>query len=65
MSEMAPAAAIKFLNEMASYWERRPTEGEDMAHWAGVYNAENCRKIAALVEATRPDASLHEGEAER
>lgn len=36
-----------FLLEMARYFEGRPTNGEDRAHWANVYNAENCRRIAA------------------
>lgn len=37
-----------FLTEAARYFEKRPTGGEDMAHWANVYNAENCRKAAAF-----------------
>jgi hypothetical protein len=42
--------AITFLNAAASYFENRPTGGEDQAHWSNVYNAENCRKIAAMLE---------------
>lgn len=42
---------IAFLNEMASYFDRRDTGGEDSVHWANVYNAENCRKIAAALAA--------------
>lgn len=41
---------VKFLNEAASYFEKRPTGGEDMAFWANVNNAENCRKIATALE---------------
>lgn len=45
-----PAAAIAFLQEAAAYFERRPTGGEDSAHWSNVMNAENCRSAAALIE---------------
>lgn len=41
---------VAFLHDAAKYFERRPTDGEDAAHWANVYNAENCRKSAALIE---------------
>lgn len=44
-------AAIKFLNEAARYFEKRNTGGEDMAFWANTYNADNCRKIATLLQA--------------
>jgi hypothetical protein len=37
---------IIFLREAARYFECRPTGNEDRAHWANVYNAENCRRIA-------------------
>lgn len=40
---------IDFLNETARYFENRPTEGEDRAYWANVFNAENCRKIAQIL----------------
>ncbi|MEM9999970.1 MAG: Lar family restriction alleviation protein [Pseudomonadota bacterium] len=46
--------AIKWLETAADYFEIRPTDGEDMAHWANVYNAENARKIATLLS-TRAD----------
>lgn len=46
---MTKRDAIAFLHETAGYFERRPTNGEDAAHWANVYNAENCRKIAAIL----------------
>lgn len=42
--------AKKFLEETAKYFDSRDTKGEDRAHWANVYNAENCRKIIALLE---------------
>mgnify|MGYP007028080193 CR=1 FL=1 len=42
---------IAFLEEAARYFERRDTQGEDRAHWANVYNAENCRKIAKRLAA--------------
>ena len=37
--------SIKFLTLAASYFETRPTNGEDKAYWANVYNAEHCRKV--------------------
>ena len=43
---------IDFLEEAARYFETRPTKGEDRTHWANVYNAENCRKIAATLVKT-------------
>lgn len=33
---------IKFFDEAAIYFKNRPTEGEDGAYWANVYNSENC-----------------------
>lgn len=44
-------ADIVFLREMASFFRNRPTGGEDAAHWANVYNAENCDRIAAALAA--------------
>lgn len=46
---MTVVEAIDFLNEAARYFEKRDTNGEDKAHWSNVYNAMNCRKIAALI----------------
>lgn len=61
----AQAGDATFLHAAARYFERRPTGGEDMAHWANVYNAENCRRIAAWIESLGPaalaDASLDIG----
>lgn len=48
---MDKPSAINFLREAAEYFERRDTGGEDKAHWANVYNAKNCREIAAMLEA--------------
>jgi hypothetical protein len=42
-------ALVAFLNEAAGYFERRDTQGEDMAFWANVSNAENCRKAAVAL----------------
>lgn len=42
--------SIKFLEEAAKYFEKRPTGGEDKAYWANVYNAEHCRKIIEEIE---------------
>jgi hypothetical protein len=47
---MTPSEAIKFLEDAAKYFEKRDTSGEDKAHWANVYNAENCRKVAELIK---------------
>lgn len=48
--EITPQSATAFLREAANYFERRDAKGEDAALWANVYNAENCRKIASLIE---------------
>lgn len=37
---------IAWLREAARYFSARDTQGEDRAHWANVYNAENARKLA-------------------
>ena len=47
------AALVEFANEAAAYFEKRPTGDEDLAHWSNVYNAENCRKIAASLATMR------------
>ena len=41
---------VAFLKECARYFDKLPTNGEDMAHWARVYNAENLRRIADKIE---------------
>lgn len=41
--------AVKFLDDAARYFENRPTNGEDRAYWANVYNAENCRDIIKIL----------------
>ncbi len=41
------ADEIAWLREAARYFSNRPTGGEDAAHWANVYNAENANKLAA------------------
>ena len=47
--DMTIELAIEFLQDAARYFENRDTQGEDRAHWANVYNAENCRKIVELL----------------
>lgn len=42
--------AVMFLNEAARYFENRPKNGEDASHWSNVYNSENCRATAKLIE---------------
>ena len=51
---MEPMEATKFLRDAADYFDRRPTNGEDIAHWSNAYNAMNCRKIAALIDKLSP-----------
>lgn len=51
MSKTQYANLEAFWAEAASYFERRPTGGEDMAHWSNVYNAMNCRATAAVIAA--------------
>jgi len=37
---------IAWLREAARYFRNRPTNGEDRAHWANVYNAQNADNLA-------------------
>lgn len=48
-TNQSPEGLAKFLDEAAQYFEKRPTGGEDMAFWANLNNAENCRKAAAFI----------------
>lgn len=48
---ISPDAAIAWLETAAQYFEKLSTQGEDRAFWSNTYNAENARKIAALVAA--------------
>lgn len=47
---MTKENAIEWLEECASYFENRPTGGEDKAHWSNVYNAKNAREISELLK---------------
>lgn len=47
--EPVTSELVEFLNEAARYFTKRDTNGEDMAYWANVYNAENCRKAASAL----------------
>lgn len=40
---------VAWLEGAATYFEKRPTNDEDRAHWANVFNAENCRKATARI----------------
>ena len=52
MDELISAkAAVQYLKDAASYFANRDTNGEDSAFWANIQNAENCRRIARLIEA--------------
>lgn len=44
-----------WLQAAATYFEKRPTNGEDRAHWANVFNAENCRAAAAEITRLRAE----------
>lgn len=48
--QLTKQAAIAFLHNAARYFESRSTYGEDAAQWANIYNAENCRLIAAMLD---------------
>jgi hypothetical protein len=47
----SPATRATFLRSAAEYFRKRDTRGEDRAHWANVFNAENCDKAADEYEA--------------
>lgn len=42
---------IAFLRSAADYFGKRPTNGEDMAHWANTFDAQNCHAAADTIEA--------------
>lgn len=46
---ITPEAAEEFLEQASRYFQKRPTAGEDLAHWSNVTNSENCRAIADLI----------------
>ena len=48
VADLSTEHAAAFLAVCAEYFERRPTDGEDAAHWANVSNGAMCRKIAAM-----------------
>jgi len=54
---LSTESAVAFLIVCAEYFERRPTGGEDAAHWANVSNGAMCRKIATMLSATPAPAS--------
>lgn len=56
---MKYAEAIEWLEEAARYFDRLPTNGEDRAHWSNSYNAENARKIAAILRDAPSAASYN------
>lgn len=57
--------SIKFLEKAAEYFEKRPTNGEDMAYWANVYNAEHCRETIKEIEKLRKALDIYERERDR
>lgn len=55
MSDVSPI--MKWLDELARYFENRDTGGEDRAHWANVYNSENALKVKAALAASEAEVS--------
>ena len=53
MSDVSPI--MKWLDELARYFENRDTGGEDRAHWANVYNSENALKVKAALTASEAE----------
>ncbi len=54
--------SVKFLLEAARYFEKRPTDGEDAAHWSNAFNAENCRKAASLIASLQAERDFARAE---
>lgn len=44
---------VDWCREAARYFRKRPTGGEDSAHWANVANAESAERAAAEIERLR------------
>ena len=44
------STSVLFLLNAAEYFKGRPTGGEDKAYWANAYNADSCKRAAALIE---------------
>lgn len=53
MSDLMADKTVEFLREAANYFANRPTNGEDRAYWANVYNSEKCIKAADEIEHLR------------
>ena len=50
MSDLMADKTVEFLREAANYFANRPTNGEDRAYWANVYNSEKCIRAADEIE---------------
>lgn len=55
MSDLMADKTVEFLREAANYFANRPTNGEDRAYWANVYNSEKCIKAADEIEHLRKE----------
>lgn len=53
---------IAWLQEASRYFSKRPTGGEDAAHWSNVYNAENANKIASHLDVLSSRPAPMEGQ---
>lgn len=45
---------IAWLKEAANYFKNRPTNGEDSAHWANVYNSQFAASLADRLSGAAP-----------
>lgn len=62
MSSQSFESEIAWLREASRYFSARPTNGEDSAHWANVYNAKNANDIADRLAALSEGKIATEGE---
>ena len=64
MSDLMKDKTVEFLREAANYFANRPTNGEDRAYWANVYNSEKCIKAADEIEQLRNHVAVQQAEIE-
>ena len=64
MSDLMKDKTVEFLREAANYFANRPTNGEDRAYWANVYNSEKCIKAADEIEQLRNHVAYQQAEIE-
>lgn len=64
MADLMADKTVEFLREAAKYFANRPTNGEDRAYWANVYNSEKCIKSADEIEQLRNQVAEQQAEIE-